>query len=68
MRIDSLKELNYFLTELKAFNIKLPENVTIEIDSPILRDAINAEAKQMIGSNIEFKRGEYYGVKITFKQ
>lgn len=65
-RIDSETELSKFLHKLMMADIEIPSNVTLEIDSPILKSEIeNTTAKWL--PEFEVKRIIYMGKKITFK-
>lgn len=69
-RIDNQLELIKFICDLKSNNIKIPENVTLEIDSEYLKKEIILEANSLwnISLTQNLKRFEYMGEKITFKQ
>ena len=67
-RIDSEVELSIFLHQLAMANIEIPSNVTLEIDSPILKSEFSKLAQTWIPGEIEpMKRFKYKGEKITFK-
>lgn len=67
-RIDSEYELSIFLHQLAMANIEMPSNVTLEIDSPILKSEFNKLAQTWMPGEIEpMKLIKYKGEKITFK-
>ena len=69
MRIDSITELLSLISQLEVNGIKLPENVKLKIDSPILKESLIKSIGEVV-SNFEPNDldGEFCGVKITFKQ
>lgn len=71
-RIDSERELIEFIENLKMANIKIPENVTLEIDSYDLQNCINYsymwEYTLPFTSNRNVDRFKYMGEKIMFKK
>jgi hypothetical protein len=68
-RIDSELELQHFLHKLRSAYIEIPSNVTLEIDSPILKSEFNKLAQTWISGKIEpIKRFKYQGENIKFKK
>ena len=67
-RIDSELELHNFITQLQITGIEIPNNVTLEIDSPIFESEFKKLAQIWIpGQILPMKRFKYRGEKITFK-
>jgi hypothetical protein len=67
-RIDSELELLNFIHKLRSANIEIPFNLTLEIDSPILKSEFNKLAQTWMPGEIEpMKLIKYKGEKITFK-
>jgi len=65
-RIDSETELVKFIQKLRMSGIEIPSNVTLEIDSPILKSEIENTTAKWI-PQFEVKRIIYMGENITFK-
>jgi len=65
-RIDSETELVKFIHKLRMADIEIPSNVTLEIDSPILKSDIENTTAKWI-PQFEVKRIIYMGQNITFK-
>lgn len=65
-RIDSETELAKFLHKLMMADIEIPSNITLEIDSPILKREIEKTSRQWL-PEFELKKITYMGEKITFK-
>ena len=67
-RIDSEYELDVFLYQLRVANIEIPSNMTLEIDSPILKSEFNKLPQTWMPGELEpMKLIKYKGEKITFK-
>lgn len=72
-RIDSEAELAKFIHKLMMADIKIPSNVTLEIDSPTLKSVLKNnffKTHRLDTSNIEdvnITRCTYMGEKISFK-
>ena len=68
-RIDSELELQHFLHKLRSAYIEIPSNVTLEIDSPILKSEFNKLVQTWITGEIKpIKRFKYQGENIKFKK
>ena len=68
MRVDSTNELTMFIDELRSCGVEIPQNVTLEIDSDVLKKELSREVNGAANTSIDVSRGEMYGTKITFKQ
>jgi hypothetical protein len=67
-RIDSELELYNFINDLQIAGIEIPNNVTLEINSPILESELKKIAQTWIpGEIFPMKRFKYRGEKISFK-
>ena len=68
MRIDSTNELTMFVDKLRMSGVELPQNLTLEIDSNLLKDELVKEINMTKDKQIfDVNRFQYYGIKITFK-
>ena len=71
MRIDSPNELHLFLDKLRMNGIELPQNLTLEIDSHILKDELDREINETKDERVKYfdvSRFQYYGIQISFKK
>jgi len=68
MRIDSTNELTMFVDKLRMSGVELPQNLTLEIDSNLLKDELDREINMTKDKQIfDVNRFQYYGISLSFK-